>query len=176
MSRPDDTGQRGVVEIARRTARRVWRRRRWRTAPAMACPPATDPGVHTPGTAPDVDLLPPPADVDQAHHARTKTGARAGYFCNPWRSWQGAALADVAAALRKGAVLKSPPREGEAEEFERNGRLIRVRKPDWKPADGVSVCWLGHASVLVRVPRPRLGGEGENGMVGIIFDPMFSKR
>lgn len=183
MSLNDDTDKSVVVEIQRcpvpvrfRTIRRPFRRCIRRTSPSMVSLSDTDSAVDMPRTAPDVDLLPPPTDVDQSHHARTRTGARAGYFCNPWRSWQGAALADVAAALRKGAVLKSPPRHGEAEEFERNGRLIRVNKPDWKGGDGVRVCWLGHASVLVRVPRPRLGGEGEQGMVGIIFDPMFSKR
>ncbi|GHJ86365.1 hypothetical protein NliqN6_2767 [Naganishia liquefaciens] len=139
----------------------------------------SDSAIYTPATAPDVELLPPPTDVDQSHHARTRTGARAGYFCNPWLSWQSAALTDVAAALRKGAVLKEPPRDGQAEQFERNGRLVRVRRPDWRASageGGVRVCWLGHASVLVRVPRPRLGGQGEQGMVGVIFDPMFSKR
>jgi hypothetical protein len=73
-------------------------------------------------------------------------------------------------------VLKSVPTDGETEGFEKNGRLVRVRKPDFKErGEGVEVVWLGHASVLVRVPRRVVGG-GEGGMVGVIFDPMFSKR
>lgn len=156
------------VRESRQTSWRLFRPRK------MVHLPDTDSGVYVPGSTPDVELLPLDPDTDQSHHV-LKNGEQAG-FKNPWPSWRGAGLADVLGAFKKGAVLKDVPKDGEREEFEKNGRLVKVRRPDWSGGDGVRVCWLGHASVMVRVPRRRLGGEGEQGMVGVIFDPMFSKR
>lgn len=153
-----------------------------------------------------VEILPLPRDVNQDHHVKDKHGKPTGAFTNPWPSWQSAGLTDIYSAFTKGAALKYPPKPGEEETFEENGRLVKVLKPDWRGQErqmdktelgmdavpGARVCWLGHASVLVQMPRKRLPGseqevesadeqlldaaQGEDEMVGIIFDPIFSKR
>lgn len=143
----------------------------------MVSPPDTDSATYIPHQGHlDVQLLPVPSDVDKSHHARSKNGEKTSGFQNPWPSWRNAGLSDVCGAFRKGAVLKSVPADGEGEAFEKNGRLVRVRKPEFrKGEEGWETVWLGHASVLVRVPRQERGGE-EGDKVGVIFDPMFSKR
>lgn len=152
-----------------------------------------------------VEVLPLPRDANQDHHVKDKNGKPTGSFTNPWPSWKQAGLTDIYSAFTKGAALKSPPKPGEEETFEENGRLVKVLRPDWQGEErqmaktelgvtsvpGARVCWLGHASVLVQIPRKRLGNkeEGESAdeqllqeaqnedeMVGVIFDPIFSKR
>jgi hypothetical protein len=152
-----------------------------------------------------VEILPLPRDANLDHHVKDKHGKPTGGFTNPWPSWQSAGLTDIYSAFTKGAALKYPPKPGEEETFEENGRLVKVLKPDWQGEErqmhktelgvaavpGARVCWLGHASVLVQIPRRKLqeGEEGESAdeqlleeaqdedeMVGIIFDPIFSKR
>lgn len=152
-----------------------------------------------------VEVLPLPRDVNQDHHVKDKNGKPTGYFTNPWPSWKQAGLTDIYSAFTKGAALKYPPKPGEEETFEENGRLVKVLKPDWQGEErqmdktelgvtavpGARVCWLGHASVLVQIPRKKLAGkeegdcvdeqllqeaQDEDEMVGIIFDPIFSKR
>lgn len=82
-------------------------------------------------------------------------------------------------------------RKLEATDGEKHGRYVRVRRPRWKRSRKEQICWLGHAGVLVRLPFPSGAeppaaaapsaeeaddDEDETGMVGILFDPIFSKR
>lgn len=114
--------------------------------------------------------------------------------------------------------MREGPREGEEEKPEKHGRLVRVVKPDWegmeKNGSGSQsgtvkvdrkgkgrerrkerICWIGHAGVLMQIPRVGVDshdgderndeedryesgveGDSENDYVGVIFDPIFSKR
>lgn len=117
-----------------------------------------------------VTLLPPPPQG--AHHAT------AG-FRNPWPSFRSPALKDLWDALTKGAMVMPPPAEGEEEQWDVNGRLVQVREPRWETNGNGNgrVCWLGHAGVMIQVPFPQgQRREERGGMVGVLFDPIFSKR
>lgn len=95
---------------------------------------------------------------------------------------------DAYKAFMDGATLKAPPHDGEAEDIEQHGRLVKVVKPDWSPQKeaallgyGAKACWLGHAGVFVQVPwaspsANRKELDETEGGVGILFDPIFSKR
>jgi N-acyl-phosphatidylethanolamine-hydrolysing phospholipase D len=52
---------------------------------------------------------------------------------------------------------------------------VDVVEPHWGETreDKANVTWLGHASVLVRLPWKT---EGRKGMCGVLFDPIFSTR
>jgi len=66
-------------------------------------------------------------------------------------------------------------REDEAEDWREPP--VDVVKPDWgEGKEGKeNVTWLGHAGVLVRIPWKK-NVEGREGMCGVLFDPIFSKR
>ncbi|ORX36694.1 beta-lactamase superfamily domain-domain-containing protein [Kockovaella imperatae] len=57
---------------------------------------------------------------------------------------------------------------------------IEVIEPDWREYGDQSetgdVTWLGHASVLVRIPWKRDGEKQRAGACGVLFDPIFSYR
>jgi hypothetical protein len=135
------------------------------------------------------------------HHGRsspptnvTESRPPPSYYLNPWPSWQSFTFNDAYTSYQKGAIIKSAPTADEEEEMERHGRLVKVLKPDFsrrtghggRPvtgAGGARVCWLGHASVFVQIPWSGEAGRrdgtdsGEReGMCGIMFDPIFSKR
>jgi len=140
------------------------------------------------GNMASIRVLPMQGDVSQAHHKRNSNGDFTGKFCNPWPSWRGLSIGDAYKAYMDGATLKPPPDEGEEETPEKNGRLVKVRRPEWeaRPSNGenldkskAKVCWLGHAGTFVQLPWPdKDGAKGvrENEGVGILFDPIFSKR
>lgn len=81
-------------------------------------------------------------------------------------------------------------RKLERKDGEKHGRYVRVKRPRWKRSAKEQICWLGHAGVLVRLPYPGRHEEAttateenedeeeddDTGMVGILFDPIFSKR
>ncbi|KAJ9101735.1 hypothetical protein QFC21_003074 [Naganishia friedmannii] len=125
---------------------------------------------------PVVTLLPaPPPGLHHTHpssssaSASTSTSTATGYK-NPWPSFRSPALKDLWDALTKGAGLRSLPLEGEEEQWEQNGRLVRVREPTWSSfSEGKGmvrgkgkVCWLGHAGVFLQVPFPCRPAEAGN--------------
>ncbi len=103
------------------------------------------------------------------------------YFTNPWPSWRTFRLGDAYKAYQKGTVMKPAPAAAEEEDYEKHGRLVKVVRPQWGESVRPSVCWLGHASTMVRIPW---GAKGEvkgrktdrTEMAGVLFDPIFSKR
>lgn len=140
------------------------------------------------GNMASIRVLPMQRDVSIAHHKRNSKGEFTGKFCNPWPSWRGLSLQDAYESYMDGATLKPPPDAGEHESPDKNGRMVKVLRPEWeqKPKNGeqleksrARVCWLGHASTFVQLPWPdRDGAKGvrENEGVGILFDPIFSQR
>jgi hypothetical protein len=140
------------------------------------------------GNMASIRVLPMQRDVSTAHHKRNSKGEFTGKFHNPWPSWRGLSLKDAYESYMDGATLKPPPEAGENESPDKNGRMVKVRRPEWeqKPQNGeeleksrAKVCWLGHAGTFVQLPWPdREGAKGvrENEGVGILFDPIFSKR
>jgi hypothetical protein len=100
--------------------------------------------------------------------------AEPAYFSNPWPSWKSLSISDAYSAYVKGATLKLAPREDEEEDEEVHGRLVKVLRPDFsRQAPVPRVCWMGHAGAFVQIPWKQDGG---NGMCGVMFDPIFSKR
>lgn len=53
---------------------------------------------------------------------------------------------------------------------------LQVVTPQWERQSNVDVTWLGHASVLVRVPWKETGAQRKEEACGILFDPIFSYR
>jgi hypothetical protein len=140
------------------------------------------------GNMASIRVLPLRHDIPQSHHKQDSKGNRTGKFCNPWPSWRGLSLGDAYTAYMEGATLKNPPENGEQEEFGKHGRLVKVLTPQWEAApkhdedleaSRAKVCWLGHAGTFVQLPWPSENdakGVRENEGVGILFDPIFSKR
>jgi hypothetical protein len=116
------------------------------------------------------------------------------YFVNPWPSWKTLTYNDAYTSFQRGATVRLPPAADEDEDPEVHGRLVKVLKPDFSHRTGkggrttsgpggARVCWLGHASVLVQLPWSGQAERGDGtdngeqeGMCGILFDPIFSKR
>ena len=55
---------------------------------------------------------------------------------------------------------------------------VEVLEPGWEGTGKGKgdVTWLGHASVLLRLPWKQVGGEKRDGACGVLFDPIFSYR
>lgn len=151
-------------------------------------------------------------NVSKPHHRQVESWTRRGpnghtrtttRFQNPWPSWRGLSWTDAYDSFMQGTQLKSAPEAGQPEQFEANGRMVEVVKPQWevpaigdaiaddraslttavtaanKPTSQAKVCWLGHAGVFVQLPWPHTdesSGVKANKGVGVIFDPFFSKR
>ncbi|PWN30468.1 Metallo-hydrolase/oxidoreductase [Jaminaea rosea] len=118
------------------------------------------------------------SDPDRSHHLPNGRG-----FANPWPSWTKPSLLDWWSGLHwqpKGLLAPAAAQAGllNDEDEDRDVIIPSVTRPDFACPPSTEKCvrawWLGHAGVLLEVPRSSPSSNREP--LRILFDPIFSNR
>lgn len=136
--------------------------------------------------SPTSNAIPNP---DKSHHHSSGRG-----FVNPWPSWTKPSLFDWWSGLSwqpKGVLAEAANQAGFAtshsSEDEKDVTIPMVQTPDFARTlgrgDCVRVWWLGHAGVMLEVPRQNTSTSSSSTSttsslepLRILFDPIFSQR
>ncbi|WWC87131.1 uncharacterized protein L201_002017 [Kwoniella dendrophila CBS 6074] len=96
-------------------------------------------------------------------------------YSNPWKSYQKLTPSEILSSLSLNLHFKTSPKVEERIPIVQNAITELPLNPPEKD-DGPKLIWLGHASIYLLLPHMTNDGTNKMEWIGILFDPVFSKR